>query len=237
MSRESSKKPIIGIVAKYKRDYWGERQDALIRDEVRTAILKSGGIAIGILSTLEELDFARGKTFDENCLSEEQQQDFIRQIELCDGLVLQGGDDSMLHERWIAKYAYLHDIPIIGFCAGQSNMVRAFGGKVKQIDGHDLPDDKTHKIFIDRNSKFFKVVGAEEMSVNSRHKYAAITIPKEYKVVAKCEDGCPEVLEAPGRKFNFAIKFHPESMYDSDEKCRLIFRAFIDACKGGKEKK
>ena len=231
MEKSVLNKPIIGIVAKY-RENRKSRQEAMVRDEIRRAIICSGGIAIGILSSNPELDFARGKAFDEISLTIQQKQGLIHEISLCDGIVLQGGTDSCLHERWIAKYAYDNNIPILGFCSGQSNMIRALGGTIKKIGNHNCPDKEyAHEIFIDKNSKFFKIVKTTKMRVNSRHDFAVKDKPGAYNVAATSEDGCLEVLEAPDKDFNFAIKFHPESLFDKDKNCKAIFDAFIEACR------
>ena len=50
------RKPIIGIVSKHV-EVENKRQDALIRDEVKNAIFDNGGIAIGILSPENEVNF------------------------------------------------------------------------------------------------------------------------------------------------------------------------------------
>ena len=128
-----NRKPIIGIVAKYK-ETTGDRYDALFRDEVKNAIIDNGGIAIGILSSKTEIDFtpANGAdTWDEN-LSEREKIDFIEQIKLCDGIIFQGGSYSLKYESWLAKYTFDNDIPTLGICAGQNAMIRGVGGTTKK---------------------------------------------------------------------------------------------------------
>ena len=71
-------KPIIGIVAKYVEDT-NDRQEALIRDEVKNAIIDNGGIAIGILPSETEVAFTKNASPDSwpEYLTQEQKQDCL----------------------------------------------------------------------------------------------------------------------------------------------------------------
>lgn len=230
-------KPIIGIVSKYKETK-NDRYDALIRDEVKNAVIDNGGIAIGILTPETEVNF-----FDQNdqniesFLTDKQKQDLIAQIKLCDGIIIQGGPDSLKYEIWIAKHTFDNDIPTLGICAGQNNMVRAVGGTIKKLDNAKIKKhnqkwtDEVHSIFIDKKSKFYKIVKCEQMVVNSRHKNVVDNPTSNYVISAVCDDGFPDVLEAPNKKFNLAVRFHPESLYKKYKTHNEIFKAFISACK------
>ena len=230
------KKPIIGIVAKYVEEHQG-RQEALIRDELKNAIIDNGGIAIGILPSETQVEYTpiNGADSWEETLTKQQKEDLITQINLCDGIILQGGKDSLKYETFIAKYAFDNNIPTIGFCAGQNNMVRAVGGTTKRVadtSKHKQMDAEiAHNIFIDKNSKFYNIVKCQTMAVNSRHNKTIDNPTNNYKVVAVCDDGYPDVLEAPDKKFNFAIRFHPESLYKKYKQHNAIIKAFINACK------
>jgi len=229
-------KPIIGIVAKY-HDNQTDRQEALIRDEVKNAVIDNRGIAIGILPTETEINFtpSDGSDIWDESLTYEQKEDLIRQIKLCDGIILQGGKDSLKYESWIAKYTFDNDIPTLGICAGQNAMVRGVGGTTKKIANHEKHSqkwvDEVHKIFINKDSKFYNIVKVEEMIVNSRHKKVIDNPTEYYRISAVCEDGYYDVLEAPDKKFNICVRFHPESLYKKYEEHNQIFKAFIDACK------
>ena len=231
-----SKKPIIGIISKYNETK-DERYEALISDEIKNAIIDNGGIPIGILTTETKINFFRSEEkFDvEKTLTKKQQQDLIAQLNLCDGIILQGGLISLQYECWIAKYTYDHDIPTLGFCAGQNNMIRALGGTTKKIPNPEKHNqewkEEVHDIYIDKNSQFYKIVKCEKMSVNSRHNKTIDNPTDKYKIAAVCDDGYPDVLEAPNKKFNMAIRFHPESLYKKYPKHNAIFKAFLSACK------
>ena len=229
-------KPIIGIVSKYVRSN-NTRENALIRDEVKNAIIENGGIAIGILSPQVDIKFfsCKDKEHFDDLLSEEEKKDFITQINMCDGIVLQGGVNSMKYESWIAKYTYDHDIPTLGICGGQNAMVRGVGGTIKRIDNVEKHNqkwvDEVHDVYINKNSKFYKIVKCEKMNVNSRHKKTIANPSEKYDLVGVCEDGYFDVIEAKNKRFNIGVRFHPESLYKKYETHNAIFKAFIDACK------
>ncbi len=167
-------------------------------------------------------------------LLKEEKENLIAQIKLCNGILLQGGAETDNYEIIIAKYCYEKDIPILGICAGQNNIARALGGKTEKISNpekHDRSfDEYVHNIKIDKNSKFYNIVKKEEMMVNSRHKRTIKTCPMLEKV-AFCEDNYPDVIEAKNKKFYMGVRFHPESLYQKDEKMKAIFKEFIHNCK------
>ena len=166
-------------------------------------------------------------------LSKEEKDNLIKQIKLCDGIILQGGINTDNYEMIVAKYCYENDIPVLGICAGQNNVARAIGGttyKIPNPEKHNKAfDDYVHSIKIDKTSKFYDIVKAEEMKVNSRHEKTIKDCPMLDKV-AFCEDGYPDVVEAKDKKFYIGVRFHPESLYKKDEKMNEIFKVFIDVC-------
>ena len=146
-------KPIVGILSKHYATYKTNRTDTFIRDEVKQAIFDNGGIAIGILPTEKQINYS-GDDWEDN-LSKEEKENLIAQIELCDGIILQGGAETDNYESIIAKYCYDNNIPILGICAGQNNVARALGGTTYEISNpekHDKSfDEYVHNIKIDKN--------------------------------------------------------------------------------------
>lgn len=227
-------KPIIGIVSKHV-EVENKRQYALISDEMKSAIFDNGGIAIGILSSENEVGFVKGEVDLPIIFSQDEKEKIVAQIKLCDGIILQGGEYSEKYESWIAKYTFDNDIPTLGICAGQNAMIRGVGGttkKIKNFEKHNQKwTDEVHPIFIDKKSKFFEIVKCEKMMVNSRHQKVIDNPTVNYKVAAICDDGYFDVLEAPNKKFNIAVRFHPESLYKKYKEHNQIFASFIEVCK------
>ena len=109
------KKPLIGIIGKvqpqYGEDIW-HRIDEV--DEIRYLIVKNGGIAITLLPTEATLKFNDNDIKDNTILSEEEKKDLYRQIDLCDGFILQGGLFRANYELEMAKRIIELDKPLIG---------------------------------------------------------------------------------------------------------------------------
>lgn len=170
---------VIGVVCKHRKEE-GIRTSTRINDEVKQAVFDNGAIAIGILSPNSDIQFCSDnyKDFEKNT----EVNNIIEQLKLCDGIILQGGSETEAFEIFIAKYCYDNNIPCLGICAGQNNIVRALGGTTLKIDNpekHNKPYDKyVHSITIDENSKFYNIVNKNKINVNSRHKRTIKTCPR-----------------------------------------------------------
>lgn len=226
-------KVIVGIVAKYRDG--DEKQkivDSRIRNEIKQAVFDNGGIAIGIISPNDEIQPAGDDWMKYNDLIDKE--NVIRQIKLCDGIILQGGNANEAYEPFIAKYCYDNDIPCLGICAGQNSIVRGLGGttyKISNPEKHNQPSKKyVHSVHIDTSSKFYNIVKVAEIMVNSRHKRTVgncLLLDK----VGFCEDGYADIVESKDKTFYIGVRFHPESLYKVDENMNNIFKKFIESCK------
>ncbi len=226
-----NKKPIIGIVSKHiKKEE--TRLNMYIRDEIKQAIFDNGGIAIGIILPKDEKNDVSDNW--KNNLTENEFDNLISQIKLCNGIVFQGGNACDNYEMIIAKYCYDNNIPTLGICCGQNVMVRALGGTTKLISNPEKHNDTintyVHTVKLDINSRLYKIIGKKEIKVNSRHQRTIADHPK-LVINCLCEDGYIDGLEAPDKKFYMAFRFHPESLYKIDENHNKIFKEFIKACK------
>ena len=226
-------KVIVGIVAKYRDG--DEKQkivDSRIRNEIKQAVFDNGGIAIGIISPNDEIQPAGDDWMKYNDLIDKE--NVIRQIKLCDGIILQGGNTNEAYEPFIAKYCYDNDIPCLGICAGQNSIVRGLGGttyKISNPEKHNQPrKEYVHSVHIDTSSKFYNIVKVAEIMVNSRHKRTVgncLLLDK----VGFCEDGYADIVESKDKTFYIGVRFHPESLYKVDENMNNIFKKFIESCK------
>jgi len=227
------KKPIIGIIGKvqpqYGEDIW-HRIDEV--DEIRYLITKNGGIAITLLPANASLKFNDNDIKDNTVLSEEEKEDLYRQIDLCDGFVLQGGLYSCNYEIEMAKRIIELDKPLIGICAGFNNILRAIGtdvieDKTKSHDKYDV--NYRHKVSIMKDTKLYDLIGKEEYEVNSIHTMIA---PKEnvegYATISSLsEEGLVESIELDDKKFIVGLKWHPELMLE-DEFSDKLFGKLIE---------
>lgn len=224
-------KIIVGIVAKHNPSNVGCEKTS-ITDATKQAIFDNGGIAIGILPSQSQVYYKGTDNEWTDNLTEDERNNLIFQIKLCDGIILQGGREMDNYEYVVAKYCYDNNIPILGICAGQNAIAKALGGttfKIPNPEKHNVSRDYVHSIKINKNSKFYHIVNKEELMVNSLHANSIDTCPYLEKV-AFCIDGYPDVIESPDKEFYIGLRFHPEDLYKKDEHINKIFIAFLKAC-------
>ena len=86
------KKPIIGIPCKVrerdKTDLWHRME---VVDELRVLVIEHGGIVIMLMPSEDTFDFNQSDLGDPKQLSAEEIEDLHAQVDLCDGILLQGG--------------------------------------------------------------------------------------------------------------------------------------------------
>ena len=92
-------KPIIGIIS---RNYYSEtnKKINIVYDDLYKAILKSGGIPIGI----------------------PQNENIKNYLPIINGIILQGGDDINKHNLKTIKILLEKNIPTLGICLGMQEM-------------------------------------------------------------------------------------------------------------------
>ena len=230
------KKPIIGIIGKvqpqYGEDIWHRIDEA---DELRYLIVNNGGIAITLLPTEATLKFNDNDIKDDTILSDEEKSELYRQIDLCDGFVLQGGLYSSNYEIEMAKRIIELDKPLIGICAGFNNILRALGTDVieDKTKSHDIYDKNyRHEVTVIEGTELYNLINKNKYNVNSIHSMIA---PKERvenyaKISSISYDGLVESFELNNKKFVIGIKWHPELMLE-DDFTKNLFKEFINKSK------
>ena len=228
------KKAIIGIVGKHNKEYLNGKVDTVIRDAMKQAVFDNGAIAIGILSPLRELDTMRHEWVD--ILTELEKEMLQNQIDLCDGVILAGGDASEQFECYVADYCREKDIPLLGICAGFQNMVRAAGGGSADLGHkrHSSMEAYVHKAFLEPDSRIRAIMDQDAVMVNSRHIHCVVD-PGTLKVAAWSHDRVIEAVEDPEKRFYIGLQFHPEYLYLGDEKMNRVFEEFISAVQDNME--
>lgn len=217
---------IIGILSKptsQENSLWTKQK---ITDEFRKIIIEDGAVAIGILPT--NIDFNKTMT-------KVEEEKFNNLLNLCDGLILQGGWRHGNHEIYAAKYAIENDIPLLGVCDGLNNIL--FSQKntvqIERDESHNIYDrNYRHDVIIEENSKLYKIFNQNKIvKVNSIH---SIMIKdsdvNHFDVVAHDLDGFVEAVELKNKRFCLGLKWHPEIM-ENDEIMKNLFKEFVKSCK------
>lgn len=227
-------KPIVGIVSKpvnmTKSHLW--HRFTLV-DDLRFLVVKNGGIAIGILPSEETLEFHWEDDLVVKSLSYSEIQDLDQELQLCQGLILQGGLASNFYEVVLAKLALARDMPVLGICAGFNNLLRAMGGDVvyDKTESHNIENvEFRHKVLIREGTKLAEILGKREILTNSIHTMIATEeiVAPYARVNAVSEDGLVEGFEILGKRFAVGTKWHPELLRD-DEATKKLFAEFMRA--------
>lgn len=225
-------RPVVGIVERYlNSDSYAcpERPYGIINDEIRQAVIDHGAIPIGLLLPSHEI--ARHTDHNKDYLSAKELEVLESQLELCQGLIFQGGLRIADFEYTLARIAYERDIPTLGICCGHTVISEAFDATIVHVDPtvHQRDHDRyVHNIDVVAGTRFHQIVQTDTMLVNSRHRRAVESCPI-LQAAAFDQDGHIEVLEAPDRHFYMATRFHPESLYKTDPLMDRIFQVFAES--------
>ena len=211
-------KPIIGIVSRPMKNE-SARDVLATYKKVSDVIIEFGGLPIMIIPPI------LNNYNDE--LNEESKKELEYILKLCDGIILQGGDDFYKYDEFIAKYAYNNNIPTLGICLGMQLMSYIFNGKMGHVDNHLSNELYVHNNQILKETKLYNTFNNDNILVNSRHKDYIIST--DLKVNSISSDGIIEGVEDSNKDFYIGVQWHPESMTSYDKNSCLIFKNFIKA--------
>ena len=146
-------------------------------------------------------------------------------------------------ETYLLNGARERKMPVLGICRGIQFFNVAYGGTLYQ----DLPaqhpsgikhsmekpyDAVQHYVDIVKGSPLHKLLGLTRLGVNSRHHQAVKQTATGLLPMAYSTDGLVEALYDPEMPFCWAVQWHPEHSFQTDEHSRRLFRAFVNATSG-----
>ena len=234
---DAKRKPIIGIAPGYNGSEYSS-----LRRTYTDAIIKAGGIpfilpqvndaaqAAEMLHHVDGLVLTGGGDLDpvhygESVLNETVEIDSHR--------------DTL--DIFYAQAAWDGKMPILAICRGEQLMNVVLGGSLYQ----DLPSQKpgdiahrqkvdgkvpTHRIQVEKGSMLYRIMGSEELMVNSFHHQAVKEPSPIVTVTALSDDGVVEAFEMNGKgRWLLAVQFHPEILVRGNESWLSIFKAFVKA--------
>lgn len=220
-------KPIIGIVGR------AIDNGIFVKDEIRNAVIKSGGIPLLILPT-QTLEFNNILEDEDNGMSIIEKKDLLDELKLCNGIIMPGGSKIFNYDKYICKYAIENNIPILGICLGMQIMAcndayNSLKKIEKEINHNQIGIKYVHKVTTRPNSILNDIFG-DTIIVNSRHKEYVTNIGN-YIITGISEDNIIEGIEYPFNVFNVGVQWHPESMINYDIKQFDLFKKFIEHSK------
>ena len=141
-------------------------------------------------------------------------------LDLCDGIIIQGGKDVYPYHFQILEYCIKNNIPLLGICMGHQiiglySINSNNDNDLIQIDNHQIKDGN-HIIHIKKNSIMYKIFGPT-LKVNSRHSFAVKKVNLPFKVTSISEDNIIESIEyIDNNNFILGVQFHPEDLDNTE---------------------
>lgn len=184
-----------------------------------------------ILSRFDGFLFTGGHDVDPNLYGQEK-------TGLCGELA--PGRDAM--EPKLLLRALEENKPVFGICRGLQLMNAVLGGTLYQDIPVQFPSQTNHRmaapygraahnVQILPGTPFAALDIPETIGVNSCHHQGILALSPRMAPMAVAPDGLIEAAHIPGKNFACAVQWHPEFFPVEDPISRIIFRAFVDACR------
>jgi len=153
------------------------------------------------------------------------------------------------YELPLIQAAVERDMPVFGICRGVQTLAVALGGRLvldipSQVAGsvrhhadREPPRHSAHHpLEIRPGSRLASILApVSHTTTNSRHHQAILVDDACPGVVTAVspEDGVPESLEIPGRRWVLGVQWHPEHLSDPEVRAAHapLFEAFVNACR------
>lgn len=237
MSVFLNESPLIGVTPLWD----AVRQSVWMLPDYLDGIKAAGGIPIVLPLDLSE-------------------KDADRIVETCDGFLFTGGQDvsPSLYgmedatgtivasperdklETLLLSKALQADKAVLGICRGLQFINAFLGGTLWQ----DLPSQH-HSEIVHRQGKPYGVpthqvklsgdlqslLGKEVLDVNTLHHQAVKELGKGLTPMAVAPDGLIEAAQLMGKRFVWAVQWHPEYLFRTDQDSLAIFSCFVEHCK------
>ncbi|ADG81587.1 gamma-glutamyl-gamma-aminobutyrate hydrolase family protein [Thermincola potens] len=150
--------------------------------------------------------------------------------------------DRDCFEITLTRLALEKGIPVFAICRGIQVLNVAAGGTVVQdisVEIHKPVKHSqqaprwypTHRVDLVPGTKLSSILNTPSIRVNSFHHQAVRAPAPGFLVTARSVDGVIEAIESTNHSFALGVQWHPECMTAKDIHARLLFAAFIAACK------
>ena len=97
-------------------------------------------------------------------------------------------------------------------------------------DHADLLTRTSHRVEVEPGSLLERASGSHGFAVNSAHHCCVGELGEGLVLSAASDDGIPECIEMPSRRFVLGVQWHPEYTWMSGGPDFNLWKAFVDAC-------
>ncbi len=224
------KKPLIGIVPLSDCQH----NSLYVIPRCMNAIVKAGGTPCILPKT-------------------DNDQLLMKAVELCDGFILTGGQDTSIEltdtasrgsntfytvnddtATLILDKAIELDKPLLGICTGLQFMNAALGGSFYQeiVTDTDVPlGVSSHVVQIESGTPLADLLHMRKLSVSGCSQRQIKQLSPLFKMMARTKEGQIEAVYMPLKRFIWAVQWHPDLSYRGCEENLLIWKNFVDHCK------
>jgi gamma-glutamyl-gamma-aminobutyrate hydrolase PuuD len=235
-------RPIVGITTYVTSASFGvwELESALVPADYVRAVERAGGRPLlvppardGVDETVSALDgliFSGGSDIDPELYGQAAHPE-------TNG-VHRDRDDA---ELGLLRAALARDLPVLAICRGSQVLNVALGGDLVQHVPDLVGDEKhkhtpgvfaDHRVDIEPGSRLQSLLG-DGVPVKSHHHQGLGRVGDGLRVTAYAEDGTPEGIEEPTRRFALGVLWHPEAGEDA----RLFEALVAEAARSRSERR
>ena len=180
------------------------------------------------------------------------------QLDLVDGLILIGGNDyapdlygaemhastklvhpdRQFYDLELARLAIRRKVPVLAICGGHQLVNIVCGGSILQhlpdvLGGTEEhsgePAQLIHEVAIEPDSMLARIVGADQLAVNSTHHQAVDKVGGGLRIAARSPRGIVEALEPKAESFLLCVQWHPERLAAGYLQHLALFEALVEA--------
>ncbi|MFH2121305.1 MAG: gamma-glutamyl-gamma-aminobutyrate hydrolase family protein [Pseudomonadota bacterium] len=142
-------------------------------------------------------------------------------------------------ELELIRWAFSHDLPVLGICGGMQTINVAFGGTLYQDISTQFPgaslnheqgrNTRAHKVNIKPNTLLADLLRKTEAETNSSHHQGVKEVAPGLRVSGTAPDGIIEAIENKDSRFMLGLQWHPESLYVNDKIWLKVFEGLVVA--------
>ncbi len=212
-------RPVIGILLDYQEEgSFSRRPHYALRQAYFDAVWAAGGLPVGLPYIAQGWD------------------DYL------DAVGAEAPHPRHAAEVPLVRAAIDRDVPLLGICAGLQVLAVVEGASLirdlkSEIAGpidhlNEKPaEEPAHAVTVMPDTLLHRIVGHDEIMVNTAHNEAPRTLPPTLVVNAVAPDGVIEGAERPDRKFCMGVQWHPEFFLDKRDPNQALFRALVEAAR------